>query len=74
MNQKILIGTNVRITKGTHVKEIGTIDSQVFGHHEDFPGEPSFEYGVVLEDGDWINVRHDQVIAKFQKSADHRGP
>ena len=63
--------TKVRVTSGAYDKTTGIIDSHIFGPSFDYPTEIALGYGVELDDGDWILVRHDQVRMTFRKSADH---
>ncbi len=65
-------GTRIRIIKGRYARMPGTIDGRVYGDSVDFPGMPAMGYTVALDDGEFVIVRQDQVVAKFQKSADHR--
>ena len=65
-------GTNIRITNGSYARSSGTIEGRVYGDSVDFPGVAAMGYSVALDDGQFIIVRQDQVITKFQKSVDHR--
>ena len=65
-------GTRIRIVKGSYARTPGTIEGRVYGDSVDFPGAPAMGYTVALDDGEFVVVRQDQVIAKFQKSVDHR--
>ncbi|PKB73591.1 MAG: hypothetical protein BZY75_01110 [SAR202 cluster bacterium Io17-Chloro-G7] len=70
MDLNFSLGTEVRITKGAYARQTGVIDSHIFGPSFDFPDDSTFGYGVQLDDGNWVLVRHDQVRLKFRKSAD----
>ena len=74
MDLDFLRGTKVRVTSGAYAKKTGVIDSHIFGPSFDHPGDSALGYGVALDDGDWVLVRHDQVRLTFRKSADHRSP
>ena len=65
-------GTNVRVTSGAYAKKTGVIDSHIFGPSFDHPDDIALGYGVLLDDGDLVLVRHDQVRTTFRKSFDHR--
>ncbi len=65
-------GTRIRIIKGSYARVPGTIEGRVYGDSVDFPGVAAMGYSVALDDGEFVTVRQDQVIAKFQKSVDHR--
>ena len=67
-------GAKIRITSGAHARDTGVIDSHIYGPSFDYPDDIALGYGVELDDGDWVLVRHDQVRLTFQKSADHRVP
>ena len=73
MNLDFSRGTKVRVTSGAYAKKTGVIDSHFFGPSFDHPNDITLGYGVVLDDGDWVLVRHDQVRTTFRKSFDHRG-
>ena len=64
-------GTKVRVIGGAYNRMTGVIDSHMFGASFDHPDEgAALGYGVVLDDGDLVFVRHDQVRLTFRKSAD----
>ena len=77
MGQKRMIpglpkGTSIRIIKGSYARMSGTIDGRVYGDSVDFPGLPAMGYSVALDNGEFVIVRQDQVVTRFQKSVDHR--
>ena len=71
MPEGLIRGTKVRIMSGIYAKMTGTIDSNTYGATVDGPGEMSMGYGVILDDGEWVILRLNQVTTRFKKSADH---
>ena len=65
-------GTEIRIVKGSYARTRGTIEGRVYRESVDFPGPAAMGYSVALDDGGFVTVRQDQVVAKFQRSVDHR--
>lgn len=71
MELDLLPGAQIRVINGEYARMTGVVDSHIFGPSHDHQDEgPAFGYGVVLDDGQWILVRHDQVRIRFRKSAD----
>ena len=64
-------GAKVGIIGGAYDRLTGVVDRHMFGASRDHRDEgAALGYGVELDDGDWVFVRHDQVRLVFQKSAD----
>ena len=72
MPNELSRGTKIRIVRGSYAKRTGTIDSKIYGRTVDHPDQMSIGYGVILDDGEWILVKQDQVVGRFQKSLDRR--
>ena len=72
MPEGLIRGTKVRIMSGIYAKMTGTIDSNTYGATVDDPGEMCMGYGVILDDGEWVILRLNQVTTRFKKSADYR--
>ena len=72
MAEGLIRGTKVRIMSGIYAKMTGTIDSNTYGATVDDPSEMCMGYGVILDDGEWVILRLNQVTTRFKKSADHR--
>ena len=68
MPEGLIRGTKVRIMSGLLT---GTIDSNTYGATVDDPGEMTMGYGVILDDGEWVILRLNQVTTRFKRSADH---
>ena len=71
MPEGLIRGTKVRIMSGIYAKMTGTIDSNTYGATVDDPGEMCMGYGVILDDGEWVILRLNQVTTRFKKSADY---
>ena len=71
MPEGLIRRTKVRIMSGIYAKMTGTIDSNTYGATVDDPGEMCMGYGVILDDGEWVILRLNQVTTRFKKSADH---
>ena len=71
MAEGLIRGTKVRIMSGIYAKITGTIDSNTYGATVDEPGEVCMGYGVILDDGEWVILRLNQVTTRFKKSTDH---
>ena len=71
MPEGLIRGTKVRVISGRHARMTGTVDSNVYGATVDDPGEMSMGYGVILDDGEWVMLRLNQVTTRFKRSADH---
>ena len=54
-------GDRVIITTGSYQGSTGTVDSAVFQRTMDYPDEYSPGYHVVLDNGEVVTVRWDQV-------------
>ena len=72
MPEGLIRGTKVRIMSGIYSRMTGTIDSNTYGATADNPGEIGMGYGVILDDGEWVMLRLNQVTTRFKRSADHR--
>ena len=77
MGQKGMIpglptGTRIRIIKGSYARSLSAIEGRVYGDSVDFSGLAAMGSSAALDDGEFVIVRQDQVIARFQKSVDHR--
>ena len=71
MPEGLIRGTKVRIMSGLYAKMAGTIDSNTYGATVDDPGGMTMGYGVILDDGEWVILRLNQVTTRFKRSADH---
>ena len=71
MPEGLIRRTKVRIMSGIYAKMTGTIDSNTYGATVADPGEMCMGYGVILDDGEWVILRLNQVTTRFKKSADH---
>ena len=71
MPEGLIRGTKVRIMSGLYAKMTGTIDSNTYGATVDVPGEMTMGYGVILDDGECVILRLNQVTTRFKRSADH---
>ena len=71
MPEGLIRGTKVRIMSGLYAKMTGTIDRNTYGATVDVPGEMTMGYGVILDDGEWVILRLNQVTTRFKRSADH---
>jgi len=71
MPEGLIRGTKARIMSGIYAKMTGTIGSNTYGATVDDPGEMCMGYGVILDDGEWVILRLNQVTTRFKKSADH---
>ena len=71
MPEGLIRGTKVRIMSGLYAKMAGTIDSNTYGATVDDPGEMTMGDGVILDDGEWVILRLNQVTTRFKRSADH---
>ena len=54
-------GERVKIISGKYAGHTGTVDSNVFQKTVDFPGELANGYHVMLDSGELVTVRWDQV-------------
>ena len=54
-------GDRVTITTGKYAGHSGTVDSNVFQRTADYPGELSEGFHVMLDSGELVTVRWDQV-------------
>ncbi len=72
MPEGLIRGTKVRIMSGLYARMTGTIDSNTYGATVDDPGEMAMGYGVILDDGEWVILRLNQVTTRFKRSADHQ--
>ena len=54
-------GARVRITTGKYTGQTGTVDSNVFQRTADYPNDLSNGFHVMLDIGELVTVRWDQV-------------
>ena len=55
-------GDRVRITTGKYAGHTGTVDGNVFQRTVDYPDELANGYHVMLDTGELVTVRWDQVL------------
>jgi hypothetical protein len=51
----------VRVISGRYAGRTGTVEANVFQRTVDYPEKFAMVHHVVLDDGEWITVRRDQV-------------
>ncbi len=59
-------GDRVTITIGKYAGRTGIVESNVYQKTVDYPGEWSNGFQVMLDSGELVNVRCDQVVTKFR--------
>ena len=51
----------MRVTSGRYAGRAGSVDANVFQRTVDYPEEFAEGFHLVLDDGEWVTVRRDQL-------------
>ena len=62
-------GDRVRIISGMYAGASGTVDTKVFQYSVNYPEELGMSYHVVLDAGQWVTVRVEQVTLSETRPA-----